>query len=225
MTLLLPIDHFVVLVPDLEAARAAFVDAGFNATPVARHSEAMGTANSCIMLKRTYVELLGMVAETPANEGWRELLAAGPGLKGIALASDDIEETAALLADKEIAAEPVRHFSRAMPQGELRFSVIRLPRASTPGLQCIICQHLTPKLLWTRAAMRHANGATHIVEAGVDGIWSLGVMGRCSPAFAVPVEEAPEGSIAVAMREAIPAARLAAIEGTCGVRIEPRAIA
>lgn len=223
MTLLLPVDHLVVLVPDLDAARAAFIDAGFNATPVTRHSEAMGTANSCIMLKGTYIELMSVVAETPANEGWRALLAAGAGLRGFALASEDIEETAGLLAAKQIDAEPVRHFSRETAKGELRFSVIRLPRASTPGLQCIFCQHHTPKLLWTRDAMRHPNGATRLEGASASGIWSLAMLGRCSATFATPIEEAEEGTIAIAMREAIPVAQLAAIEATCGIRLEPRA--
>ena len=40
----------------------------------------MGTANSCVMLQGNYIELMGVVAETPANEGWRTLLASGPGL-------------------------------------------------------------------------------------------------------------------------------------------------
>ncbi len=220
MTLHLPLDHLVVLVPDLDAARAAFADAGFNPTPIARHSEAMGTANSCIMLDGSYIELMGMVADTPANEGWRALLATGAGLKGFALASDDIAATAAALAAKQIDAGPPRHFSRAMPEGELRFSVIRLPRELTPGLQCIFCQHHTPQLLWTADAMRHPNGAQRIEAAAATG--ALALTPLADPA-GIPVEDADEGTIAIAMREPIPAAQLAAIEATCGIRIEQRA--
>lgn len=220
MTLHLPLDHLVVLVPDLDAARAAFADAGFNPTPLARHSEAMGTANSCIMLDGAYIELMGMVADTPANEGWRALLATGAGLKGFALASADIDATAAALAASQIEAEPVRRFSRAMPEGELRFSVIRLPRALTPGLQCIYCQHHTPDLLWTADAMRHPNGALRIEAASAAGVGALAPL--ADPA-GTPVGEADQSTIAIAMREPIPVAQLAAIEATCGIRIEPRA--
>lgn len=217
MTLHLPVDHLVVLVADLDAARAAFCDAGFNPTPITRHSEAMGTANSCIMLEGSYIELMGIVADTPANEGWRTLLEAGPGLKGFALASDDIAATAAALAAKQIDAEPMRHFSRETGQGELRFSVIRLPRDLTPGLQCIFCQHHTPDLLWTEADKRHPNGAQRIEAASANGTLSLAPLAGDD---GIPVEDTEEGTIAVALQEAIPVAQLAAIEATCGIRIE-----
>lgn len=221
MTLNIRIDHLVVLAPDLEAARTAFTDAGFTATPIARHSEAMGTANSCIMLEGAYIEVMGMVNDTPANEGWRELLATGAGLKGIALASDDIDETAKMLEAKNIKADPPRHFSRPMPEGELRFSVIRLPRDLTPGLQCIYCQHHTRDLLWTADVMRHANGAHRIVAASAPGIDALQPFASAS---GLPMSEAGEGSIVIAMREPVSIAHLAAIEATSGILIEQRVL-
>ncbi len=221
MSLFLPIDHFVVLVPDLEAARAAFIEADFTATPIARHSEAMGTANACIMLDGSYIELMGMLTDTQANEGWRALLSTGPGLKGIALASDDIEATAAMLAEKLIETDSPRHFSRAMAEGELRFSVIRLPRDMTPGLQCIYCQHHTRELLLTADAMHHENGAQRIVAASVPGIHALQDLASHP---GLPVSEASEGSVAISMLEPIARPHLKAIQATSGLTIEPRAI-
>lgn len=163
MKLALPIDHVVILVTDLAAAGAAFAGAGFQVTPETRHSAAMGTANRCVMLHRTYVELMGIVAETEANLAWRRLLAAGSGLRGLAFASEDIEATAGTLARDGIAATPVRHFSRATEAGELRFSVIRIDPAETPGLQCLVCRHHTSDLLWQPELMRHPNGATDLL--------------------------------------------------------------
>lgn len=159
----LPLDHVVLLVSDLAAAGAAFEAAGFSVTPETRHSAEMGTANRCIMLDGTYVEIMGIVAETPANATWRALLPAGAGVRGVALRSADIDAAAAALAGQGIKAGPVRHFSRTTADGELRFSVVRIEPAETPGVQCLVCQHHTPDLLWRADAMRHANGASRLM--------------------------------------------------------------
>ena len=221
MTLSLPTDHFVVLVNDLDAARQSVIDAGFTATAITRHSEAMGPANSCIMLQGSYIELMGMVADTPANEGWRTLLSAGPGLKGIALASDDIEATSATLAAKGISAGEPRHFSRITDEGKLRFSVVRLPRDLSLGLQCIYCQHHTPDLLWTPQAMQHSNGATRILAASMPGVSAL----KALEGDGLPINDAPTGSIAIETRRPIAQAHAGAIAAATGIRIETRSAA
>ncbi|MEO9337555.1 VOC family protein [Mesorhizobium sp. SB112] len=217
MTIHLPVDHLVAVVSDLEKARIALANAGFTVTPIARHSEAMGTANACIMLRGIYIELMGIVAETPANEGWRTLLEAGPGLRGIALRSTDIAGTATMLANKDIAAEPVRDFSRQMPEGELRFSVIRLPRTMTPGLQCLYCQHHTPQLLWTPQAMQHANGATRITAASVAGSAALSML---DAGDGLPIADQPEGRIEIDLPTALSTADHDAIHRETGILIE-----
>ncbi|KQY99633.1 hypothetical protein ASD45_01610 [Pseudolabrys sp. Root1462] len=162
MSLALPLDHVVVLVRDLSAAGAAFEAAGFAVTRETRHSAEMGTANRCIMLNGSYVELMGIVAETPANTTWRELLASGAGVRGIAFRSDDVDAAAAALAEQGIKVGPVRNFSRTTGDGELKFSVVRIDSAETPGMQCLVCQHHTPDLLWRPDAMRHTNGASRL---------------------------------------------------------------
>lgn len=169
----LPVDHLVALVPDLEAAGAAFRAAGFTTTPLALHSAAMGTANICVMFPNGYLELMGMVTQTEANVGWRSLLALGPGLRGVAFDSPDIDATARDLAAAGLSPEPVRHFSRAVPEGELRFSVTRLSRDVTPGLQCLYCQHHTRALLWQPHLLRHANGAGAMLQAALPDAASL----------------------------------------------------
>jgi hypothetical protein len=217
MTIHLPVDHLVAIVAHLEKARSAFADAGFTVTPIARHSEAMGTANACIMLNDIYIELMGIVADTPANQGWRALLETGSGLRGIALRSTDIGETGNMLADKGITAEAPRDFSRQMPEGELRFSVIRLPRTMTPGLQCLYCQHHTPQLLWTPQAMQHTNGATRISAASVSGSTALSVL---NTGDGLPISDEPAGSIAIDLNTTLSSANRDAIHRETGILIE-----
>jgi Glyoxalase-like domain len=164
MSLRLPIDHVVIPVVSLVTAGQAFEAAGFHVTPEARHSPTMGTANRCVMFERTYIELIGIVAETAANATWRKVLEAGPGIGGFAFKSEVIEATAVELRKHEINAETVRHFSREVDGGELRFSVIRIDPKETPGLQRLFCQHHTRELLWQSGLMRHPNGAALMLE-------------------------------------------------------------
>lgn len=167
MSFKLPIDHVVILVQDLSAAGAAFEAAGFQVTPETCHSAAMGTANRCVMLDGTYIELLGIVAETEANATWRKLLKAGPGIRGLAFRSGNIEATATELQTRGVPIEAVRHFSRGTATGELRFSVTRIDPAKTPGLQCLVCEHHTAQLVWSPQTMRHPNGASSLVEVAL----------------------------------------------------------
>jgi hypothetical protein len=164
MSLRLPVDHVVIPVVDLATAGQAFEDAGFHVTPQTRHSPAMGTANRCVMLDATYIELIGIVAETAANATWRQRLETGPGIGGLAFRSVDTEATAAELRKLKIRAETIRHFSRQTDEGELRFSVIRIDPVETPGLQCLFCQHHTQELLWRPGLLRHPNGASLLQE-------------------------------------------------------------
>lgn len=173
MSFHLPIDHVVLTVADLSAAGAAFEAADFQVTPETRHDDALGTANRCVMFDGTYVELMGMVAETPANATWRRLLEAGSGLRGLAFRSNDIEATARELERKGIRAQPVRRFSRATAEGELRFSVIRIDPAETPGLQCLVCQHHTAELVWLPENLRHPNGAAALAGITLPDIEGL----------------------------------------------------
>ncbi|SEP94775.1 Glyoxalase-like domain-containing protein [Faunimonas pinastri] len=186
MTMRLPIDHVVVLVPDLAAAGAAFEAAGFQVTPEARHSPQMGTANRCVMLAGSYIEIMGVVEPTAVNAGWRELLAAGIGIRGLAFRSTDIRATVERLQANGIAAEAVREFSRSTPDGQLRFSIARIAREETPGLQCLFCQHHTPQLLWRPNMLVHPNGASGLESVGLpspDGLQCFGQDGE--PGIAV----------------------------------------
>jgi hypothetical protein len=174
MNTVLSIDHVVVLVSDLAAAGAAFEGAGFHVTPETRHSAAMGTANRCVMLHGNgYIEIMGIVAETPANATWRKLLSDGAGIRALALRSTDIDASAGQLASLGVAAEPVRHFSRLTADGELRFSITRIDPEATPGLQCLVCQHHTAELLWRPETMIHANGAARLASIALPQVGSL----------------------------------------------------
>ncbi|MFW6077427.1 MAG: VOC family protein, partial [Hyphomicrobiales bacterium] len=65
------IDHLVLAVADLEAARRRYGELGFTLAPPGRHP--FGTANSVIQLDGVFLELLSVAepAEIPPHEDGR----------------------------------------------------------------------------------------------------------------------------------------------------------
>src|SRR3546814_2361463 len=76
------IDHVLVGVRDLEAARETYARLGFTVSPRGRHI-GWGTANYCIMFPGDYVELLGIVDATQFTNNLNRFLESREGLLGI----------------------------------------------------------------------------------------------------------------------------------------------
>src|SRR5262245_60101974 len=90
------IDHTLIGVRDLEAARTAWARLGLQITPRGRHI-GWGTANYCIMLERGYIELLGIVDDKQLTNNLDKFLEQREGLLGLAFNSRDGDATAAWL--------------------------------------------------------------------------------------------------------------------------------
>ncbi|MDB5374393.1 MAG: Glyoxalase-like protein, partial [Belnapia sp.] len=158
------IDHGVVLVRDLDAAAAGFARLGFTIAPRGTHSPHMGTGNNCVMLRRDYFELLGVLTPTELNARWREMLRTREGISAIALRAHDAAAGAAEVTARGVPTLPVQQFGRpvAMPDGSLaetRFHTFHLREMPAPGLRLFACQHLTPEATWVPGLMEHANTA------------------------------------------------------------------
>ena len=159
------IDHLIIGVRDLEAARQRFARLGFNSTPRGRHV-GWGTANYCIMFERDYLELLGIVDASQFTNRLDRFLAEREGLLGIVVASRDADGTRAAWIEAGAQPEEVRALGRLL-EGEdgpveLRFKNVLLPPASTGGLNLFACQHLTPEPMRRPAWLLHPNGARTI---------------------------------------------------------------
>ena len=126
------VDHVVVAVRDLDAARAAYQRLGFTLTPLGLHS--LGSQNHCIVFERDYLELMAVPRPHPALQYFSDFLARGEGLAAIALATDDAVGLCAELAADGIAAEAPLDFSRPVAGlGEARFRIVQLPLDRSPG--------------------------------------------------------------------------------------------
>ena len=165
------LDHVLVAVADLEAARQTFQRLGFTVTPRGRHI-GWGTGNYCIMFPGNYIELLGIVDPAQFTNNLDQRLAErGEGLLGLALATNDADAAHQKLTASGIAAEAPKDLSRLLelPDGtvEPRFKLVHLPPEATAGVSAFVCHHLTRDMVWQAPWLTHPNGATGITEVRV----------------------------------------------------------
>jgi hypothetical protein len=179
-----PIDHVVIAVHDLEAARAAFARLGFTLTPVARHP--FGTANSLVQLHGGYLELLAVadpaLIPEPREGAYsfaafnRDFLARGEGASMLALQSGSAAADLAGFEANDLPTYAPVSFQRLArtPEGddlEVGFSVTFTSDARIPDAGFFTCQHHNPDRFWWPEYQRHSNGAVSVdavVMAGRD---------------------------------------------------------
>lgn len=174
-----PIDHLVLAVRDLGAAREVYRRMGFTLTPPARHP--FGTENSLALVEGAYLELLAVAAPDAIPEATatkfsfgafnRDYLAASEGMSMLALRSSDADADRADFESRALPVyEPVRFARMATgPDGvdrEVEFSVTFTSDARTHGeAGFFTCRHHRPENMWLPAFLDHANGAVAIDSA------------------------------------------------------------
>lgn len=161
------IDHTIILVADLDRAAATYRRLGFTLTERGRHTK-LGTHNHCMMLENDYLEILGVAEPGQASARWTDILADREGPVAAALATDDAEAAASVLARRGLRVGEAVHFSRPvdLPEGrrDASFVVTHVDAAETPCASMFFCQHLTRDVVWRPEWQRHANGAVGIAS-------------------------------------------------------------
>lgn len=171
------IDHLVLCVRDLEAARRRFELFGFTVTPPGDHP--FGTRNRLVLLEDNYLELLtiGDAGAIPsaATEGFnfgahtQAFLAEREGGSMLALKSTDARADLRAFAARGLDTAALE-FSRdaILPDGRtarVAFSLAVATGAALPGLAFFTCQHHQSRdLLSQPDYQHHANSARRIVE-------------------------------------------------------------
>jgi len=183
------IDHTLIGVLDLEAARDTWRHLGFTVTPRGRHI-GWGTGNYCIMFQGDYVELLGIVDPTQFLNRLDTLLETrGEGLLGLAFAAASSSDVHAAFPD---ATQPPKDLGRLLelPEGDVipRFSLVHFNPEATPGIATFSCTHLTPEMLRRPEWLDHPNGVI-----GLDGV----TVAAAEPSALVPAYAALFGDKAL----------------------------
>lgn len=170
-----PLDHLVIAVNHLEAARAAYARLGFTLTPPARHP--FGTMNSLVQLDGAFLELLaiaepGAIAE-PEDGRFsfaafnRDYLAGGEGISMLVLRSDDPAADRADFAARGLPVYAPFSFERTArgPDSVERKVAFELTFTSDARLKragFFTCRNVFPENFWKAEYQRHPNGATRI---------------------------------------------------------------
>lgn len=162
------IDHPVIAVRDMAAARERYERLGFVVPPRGSHLE-WGTGNWCIMFPDDYLELRGIVDARRYTHGLEDFLARREGLMGIAFATIGAEASHDMLVESGLHPRPVVSLSRnfELPDGWVRpeFRLCFPDEAEVPGLMSVvICEHRTPELIRRPEFLAHPNGVARVAS-------------------------------------------------------------
>ena len=156
----------MICVADLARAVDAYTRLGFNVHPGGVHP-GRGTENAIAFNDADYIELMGVrdrdeYVRARPDGGLLEFLAAGGGLRFIAVQSDDLVADVAAMRARGVDVSDATDGARRTPSGqELRWKAAFLgPRHPMP---IFFVEHLTPLAERRRkAAGDHPNGVRHV---------------------------------------------------------------
>jgi catechol 2,3-dioxygenase-like lactoylglutathione lyase family enzyme len=174
------LDHLGIAVADLDAAAAKFRRLGFQLTPRGYHTlppptpgserPRVGTGNHCAMLRRGYLELIG-VTEPTYRGRLRADIARYEGLHIVAFGTTDAVAAASALRSRGVEAREPRLLERPIEDGgETRlagFEIVDFPEATLPEAHFFAIQHRTRELLWRPPLLTHPNGVASLMTLTV----------------------------------------------------------
>ncbi|MGE3855674.1 MAG: VOC family protein [Dehalococcoidia bacterium] len=174
------VDHLVIAVPDLAQAIDRYAHLGFHVFD-AGTNEGCGTRSAVVFYDDQYLELLAIedatahaaaaVADPTVDAGLPAFVAAGGGIRFIALVTDDLAaEVTAMRARGVEVSEPARH-ARTTPGGA-RVEWLASVLTGADALPLLFVQHLTDlEGRRAQAASRapHPNGLLDIERIYVAG--------------------------------------------------------
>lgn len=171
------IDHLVIAVRDLDAARDDYEHLGFTMTPIGR--QPFGTANHLVQLEGCFIELVGVVDPgrvVPMSDGHfsfsaqvERAVGAREGMCMLVLTTADARADADEWRARGLEVYEPFHWSRPaiLPDGSETTVAFTLSFATDPAMPDIAfftCQQHNPEMFWKPEYQAHENGARSIAE-------------------------------------------------------------
>lgn len=171
------IDHLVLCVHDLEAARRFYAALGFQLTPVAQHP--FGTANSLVQLQGSFLELLciaepsKIASPEPGHFSFarhnQSFLEHGEGMSMLVFEGNDARADQAEFTLKKLQTYAPFDFSRMarLPGGEevkVGFSLAFVTHPDMPRAAFFTCQQHAPQHFWKPDYQTHPNTARVVLS-------------------------------------------------------------
>ena len=195
------IDHFVVVVPELEAAISNYTATGFTVVRGGRHN--IGTHNALIALADgAYIELIAFL--NPAGgHPWYAALEKGSGIVDFCMQTDDLEADAAALRRAGVPMGDANAMTRDRPDGYRVAWVLSIPGPPFNGRVPFLIKDETPRDERVPRDRSHRNGASGIKsltiaveDLGAASVPYARVLGRPS----VPIQREDLNAAGVAFR-------------------------
>jgi catechol 2,3-dioxygenase-like lactoylglutathione lyase family enzyme len=194
------IDHVMICVPDLPQGTETYRRLGFDVRPGGIHP-GRGTENAIAFHRNDYLELMsvrdrGEYQRASGGGGLLEFLAAGGGLRYIAVQSDDLAADVAAMHVRGVDVSDPTEGARQTPAGHLlRWRSATLgPRHPLP---VFFIQHLTPLDERRRATgtETHPNGVLDIERVYVNVTDVTKAAETYSRVLGVPVPRVQRGAV------------------------------
>lgn len=184
----LSLDHVGAMVRDLDAGAEQWWRLGFRLAPRSPQKgatrpggpmEPWATANHCAVMRRGYLELIGIVDATRFNP-WKTCMDRFEGIHIAAFRCDDADAAYAELSRRAEGFDAPVDRRREAPFGEdvrtMKFRNIFSRDEFYPEGRLIVIEHQTPEILWQDDLITHPNGAIGLeamyLVAGDDGATS-----------------------------------------------------
>ena len=170
------LDHIGVVVPHVPVAGQAYQRLGFTITPKSSHKrqradggfDPLGTGNHCVMLRRGYLELIGITDASLPHDSLKKRLDRYHGLQLIALGTEDAAAVEKAWMATGEGVRPLAPLGRDVPQvgGGTKygsFSIVYLENEAFPEAELFAIQHHSVPVLWQPPLLDHPNGAQGLV--------------------------------------------------------------
>jgi hypothetical protein len=169
------IDHLVIAVDALSAARDRYAKLGFRTTPLGLHP--WGTANHLVQFRHNFIELLGIMspdALEPMSGGQfsfgahnAEFLRRREGMSMLVLSTEDARADAVEWRARDLRVYEPFHWSRqaTLPDGSeltVAFTLTFVTNPQMPEIAFFSCQQHNPQAFWKPEFQAHDNGAMAI---------------------------------------------------------------
>ena len=174
------LDHVAWMVPDMDAASAAFTRLGFPLTPYSVHGDRKpetgelaptGSSNRLAMLPSGYLEILTAVdgVDTPLTRHLMDCIERHVGVHLVAFTVADAEAESERLKADTFEILPTVNLRRTIEaedgsEAEVAFTVIRAAFGSIPEGRIQTITHHTPEHMWQTRYIAQANGIHGLTE-------------------------------------------------------------
>jgi catechol 2,3-dioxygenase-like lactoylglutathione lyase family enzyme len=156
------IDHFVVVVPELEAAIKSYGELGFTVIRGGKHN--IGTHNALIAFgDGSYVELIAFLTPV-AGHPWYEAMSKSGGIVDFCAQTDDLAADVATFRRAGININDPNGMTRDRPDGYRLSWVLSIPNAPFNGSVPFLIKDETPRDERVPRERTHRNGVSGLAN-------------------------------------------------------------